>query len=186
MGYHRIADTTSHVYGVCVSPEHFIEQMQTLRKYALPISLSKLVQHLKDGSLPPKSVAVTFDDGYADNLYSAKPILENYEIPATVFICTGYVGKQFWWDELDRLIMASHSDVNALRMRGGEKSFEWEHLDVSPEAGLDVRRKLRQAQQIASASVRAPFIAAVRLAMPQTPRRRRRGCARRAARRRAR
>jgi hypothetical protein len=47
--------------------------MGALREYAHPVSLSQLVQNLKEGSLPPNSIAVTFDDGHADNLYVAKP-----------------------------------------------------------------------------------------------------------------
>jgi peptidoglycan/xylan/chitin deacetylase (PgdA/CDA1 family) len=50
---------------------------------------------------------VTFDDGYADNLYNAKPLLERYGIPATVFLITGYIEdkRQLWWEELVRLLL---------------------------------------------------------------------------------
>ena len=121
LGYHRVAHVTRDEYEVCVTPKHFAEQMEMVNKYAYPISLAKLVQYLKAGSLPPKSVAVTFDDGYADNLYEAKPILEKYQIPATVFVCTGYVGREFWWDELDRLVMSTQADLGALRLQIGRK-----------------------------------------------------------------
>jgi peptidoglycan/xylan/chitin deacetylase (PgdA/CDA1 family) len=56
-------------------------------------------------------VVVTFDDGYADNLYEAKPLLEHYGIPGTFFVVTGYLAQQaeraheFWWDELERVVM---------------------------------------------------------------------------------
>ena len=52
LGYHRVADVTWDEYENCVTPEHFAEHMDVLVKYLNPISLSKLVQHLKDGSKP--------------------------------------------------------------------------------------------------------------------------------------
>jgi peptidoglycan/xylan/chitin deacetylase (PgdA/CDA1 family) len=141
LGYHRVANVLRDEYEVCVTPEHFAEQMAALSKFAHPIQLSELVRCLKEGSLPPKSVAVTFDDGYADNLYEAKPVLEKYAIPATVFVCTGYAGREFWWDELDRLVMSSQSALGALRLEVEKNLFIWDQPEVSPEAGLDVRRK---------------------------------------------
>ena len=135
LGYHRIASTGRDGYEVCVSPENFAGHMEVLRKYVHPISLSKLVQGLKEGSLPPRAVAVTFDDGYADNLYSAKPLLEKYEISATVFICTGYMGREFWWDELERLVIGSQTDPQMLYLQAGGKQFEWPKAIESPEEG---------------------------------------------------
>ena len=125
LGYHRISAVESDFYEVCVSPENFAGHMNALRKYAHPIGLSKLVQSLKQNVLPPKSVAVTFDDGYADTLYIAKPILEKYDIPATAFICTGYMGREFWWDELERLVLCSQSDPRALHLQAGGIQFKW-------------------------------------------------------------
>jgi peptidoglycan/xylan/chitin deacetylase (PgdA/CDA1 family) len=145
LGYHRVANVTRDEYEVCVTPEHFAEQMEAVSKHAHPIPLSDLVGQLKAGSLSPRSVAITFDDGYADNLYNAKPILEKYAIPATIFVCTGFAGREFWWDELERLVMSSQAELGAFRLRAGEKSFAWNQPDVSPEAGLDVRRKFRHA-----------------------------------------
>jgi peptidoglycan/xylan/chitin deacetylase (PgdA/CDA1 family) len=147
LGYHRIANVPQDGYEVCVTPEHFEEHMEAISRYAHPISLSNLVQHLKRGSLPSRSVAVTFDDGYADNLYLAKPILEKYEIPATVFVCTGYMGKEFWWDELERLVMSSKADPCALRFQVGESLFQWDQPTLSPDSGnpedVSLRRQFR-------------------------------------------
>jgi peptidoglycan/xylan/chitin deacetylase (PgdA/CDA1 family) len=58
--------------------------------------------------LPSKAVAITFDDGYADNLYEAKPILERYDIPATVFVTTANTESQceFWSDQLEQLLLS--------------------------------------------------------------------------------
>lgn len=145
LGYHRIANVTQDEHEVCVSQDHFAEQMEMVSKYTRPVHLSKLVEHLKFDSLPPKSIAVTFDDGYADNLYEAKPVLEKYQIPATIFICTGYAGKEFWWDELERLVMSSKSDVSTLHLQTGKNKFVWSQPKRSPETDLEIRRKFHLA-----------------------------------------
>ena len=51
-------------------------------------------------------IVVTFDDGYADNLWNAKPLL-NMLIPATMFVLSGYLvnRRSYWWDELDHLLL---------------------------------------------------------------------------------
>ncbi len=51
---------------------------------------------------------MTFDDGYADNLHVALPLLERYQIPATVFVTSAAVGRQreFWWDELEKVLLS--------------------------------------------------------------------------------
>jgi peptidoglycan/xylan/chitin deacetylase (PgdA/CDA1 family) len=149
LGYHRISSPSGASDEVCVSPQNFAEHLHELRKRTHPVRLSELVQHLRDGSLPEKSVAVTFDDGYADNLYAAKPLLEKYEIPATVFICTGYMGKEFWWDELERLVLSSRADPRALSLRVGERQFAWNRPQAStatgkPEAHRQLYRALYQ------------------------------------------
>ena len=57
------------------------------------------------------SVAVTFDDGYADNALEALPILEEVGLPATFFVSTGTIGtsEEFWWHELERIILGKSS-----------------------------------------------------------------------------
>ena len=141
LGYHRISSSPGALDEVYVSPENFAEHLDELRKRTNPIRMSKLVQHLKDGSLPDKSIAVTFDDGYTDNLYTAKPLLEKYEIPVTVFICTGYMGREFWWDELERLVIGSQTDLHMLYLQAGGKQFEWYKATVSPEKGEPALRE---------------------------------------------
>ncbi len=149
LGYHRIAEEQTDVYDVCVTPMHFEEQMYALSQHANVVSLSKLVKHLDNGSLPTGTVAVTFDDGYADNLYQAKPILEKYQIPATVFMCTGFWGRQFWWDELDRLVMESDADPFALRLDLDKSHFHRDPPPASsepdPSRDASVRKKLCEA-----------------------------------------
>jgi peptidoglycan/xylan/chitin deacetylase (PgdA/CDA1 family) len=145
LGYHRVERFTHEEYEVCVTPQHFAEQMAILRKYAHPVSLRELVQDLKEGAVQPGSVAVTFDDGYADNLYQAKPILEKYAIPAIVFVCTGYAGKEFWWDELVRLVISSDAELGALCLEVGGTRFVCNQPTASRAAESNVRRMFHQA-----------------------------------------
>jgi len=101
--YHRVAEPERDPWGLAVSPQRFEEQMAILKKYAQPMRLGELIQQLRSGRCPERAVAVTFDDGYADNLYQAKPVLDRYQIPATVFIATDYIRQErpFWWDTLE-------------------------------------------------------------------------------------
>ena len=105
--YHRVADVPTDPHLLCVTPENFSQHMEVLRKNSNPISLSELTKGLSHGRLPRRSVLVTFDDGYADNLHNAKPVLERYRIPAVVFVISGSVGmnRGFWWDELEKLLL---------------------------------------------------------------------------------
>jgi peptidoglycan/xylan/chitin deacetylase (PgdA/CDA1 family) len=104
IGYHRVVNTASDVYDICVSPENFAQHLEILQRNYHPISLSQMVSGLSTGKLPHRSVAVTFDDGYADNLFNAKPLLERFEVPAAVFVSPGNLGQEFWWDELERMV----------------------------------------------------------------------------------
>jgi len=109
--YHRVACLDRDPQLLAVTPERFAEHLEILRRKANVIPLKELVQR-RDSRLPPRSVAITFDDGYADNLLFAKPLLERHELPATVFVTSGFVGvdREFWWDELDRILL-NHRDA---------------------------------------------------------------------------
>ena len=105
--YHRIANEPIDPWRLAVSPVHFEEQLHVLRRTRYPLSLSDFVQRFSVGTLPQHAVAVTFDDGYFDNLEVGKPLLEAADFPATIFLATGYLdhSEQIWSDELARLIL---------------------------------------------------------------------------------
>lgn len=100
--YHRIsAPTLSDPWGLAVSPEHFSEHLDLLRSDYEVISLQELCSCHRDGRIPDRAVCITFDDGYYDNLTTAKPLLERAQLPATVFLATGFLGTpHYWWDRL--------------------------------------------------------------------------------------
>lgn len=109
--YHRVTRCPSDPQGLCVSPEHFTQHLEVLRRHATPMPLQAFVQAVHDRALPPRGVALTFDDGYADNFHHAKPLLVRYEVPATVFVATGHIGghREFWWDELEQVLLESET-----------------------------------------------------------------------------
>lgn len=99
--YHRVADAKHDPHLLCVSPKNFREQIKFFKENFRAMPLGQLVWEVRSKKLKNKSVAITFDDGYADNLHDALPILKEYNIPATIFLTAGYVGqdKPFYWDE---------------------------------------------------------------------------------------
>jgi peptidoglycan/xylan/chitin deacetylase (PgdA/CDA1 family) len=105
--YHRIATPVVDPWDLAVSPERFSEQLEALCAHRTLLSVDSFVTRLQLGDLPPNAAALTFDDGYIDNLLCAKPVLEAARVPATMFITTGLIGtgEEFWWDELARMIL---------------------------------------------------------------------------------
>ena len=125
--YHRVTDLNSDPWQLCVSPSNFEQQMQMLSETYAPVWLGKLASILEAKQLPRSAVVVTFDDGYADNLYQALPILEQFDVPATFFLTTGGLNRkrEFWWDELDRILLQPGSLPEILRLTAAGKSDKW-------------------------------------------------------------
>lgn len=126
--YHRVTEVPSDPFKLCVTPRHFAEQLEVLKQHSNPMSLQQLVQSVRDGKCPKRSVAVTFDDGYTDNLYEAKPLLEQYDIPATVFVATGNLEheREFWWDELERVLLQPGTLPKTLCLSINGNTYQWD------------------------------------------------------------
>ena len=105
-----------------MTPAHFDEHVTAIRERFHPLSLEELVAGLDGAGFPRRAVVITFDDGYRDNLLTARPILERHGVPATVFVITGYTGtnRSFWWDDLERISRdagESRDELRASRQR---------------------------------------------------------------------
>jgi peptidoglycan/xylan/chitin deacetylase (PgdA/CDA1 family) len=106
LGYHRVAVVPSDRHSLAVSPAHFREHVRYLKRNF------RIVRFEEDWSrLREPAVAITFDDGYADNLTEALPILEEVGVPATFFVSSGQLesAEGFYWDELERLAVRGAS-----------------------------------------------------------------------------
>src|SRR5918994_1325565 len=135
LGYHRVADGPDP-YRLGVSPARFAEQLAVLARMAHPLSMDEVPDLLARGRLPKRSVVVTFDDGYADVLHRAKPLLAQFGIPATVFVISGAFGRELWWDRLDRVASTAANLDGQLTLTLGGPTFTWpmEGVPSSAEA----------------------------------------------------
>jgi len=120
--YHRIAAPDVDPWGLAVSPAAFDDQLRALKSHRTVLSMSAFVERLSRRALPANAVAITFDDGYVDNLTAACPALERHGVPATIFITTGTIGagREFWWDALARLILERDGPIDTTVSLGGK------------------------------------------------------------------
>ena len=125
--YHRIADDG---WQYSVSPRHFAEQLDVLHHFADVISLPELVRGRSSRHASTR-VALTFDDGYGDNVTQAYPPLERHATPATFFIVSGHVGstREFWWDELEYLLFHATTRAQRIELTIGDEHRMW-HLGI--------------------------------------------------------
>ena len=117
--YHRVADLSNDRWSIAVTPEHFAEHMELLRRRSNVVPLARLDTALAAPNARSATVVVTFDDGYADNLHEALPVLQRHDVPATVFVASDAVARvrEFWWDDLDRLVAPGEYDAVWARLR---------------------------------------------------------------------
>jgi len=111
LAYHRVLPrrrlTGFPLYEDLITPlENLEAQIAWLTRHAAVVPLDDLLDALRaNRTLSPRTVSLTFDDGYADNYHFAFPVLSRHRLPATVFLATGHVGGArglFWWDEVAR------------------------------------------------------------------------------------
>ena len=128
LAYHRVTNLATDPQMLAVTPTNFAEQLAALHKHFNVISLGTLAQSLVTGSPISNSVVLTFDDGYSDNLHEAKPLLESHAIPATVFIASNHIGTstEFWWDELEHLLLRPGTLPRELRLRIDDFDYAWD------------------------------------------------------------
>jgi peptidoglycan/xylan/chitin deacetylase (PgdA/CDA1 family) len=131
--YHRVAMLESDPWSLAVSPHHFAEHLQVLRAHADALSVRETVRRAREGTLPRRAVALTFDDGYRDNLLHAQPLLQQYGVPATVFVPTAALttGREFWWDELESLLLQPGVLPAQIRLAAGGREHCWELAETS-------------------------------------------------------
>jgi peptidoglycan/xylan/chitin deacetylase (PgdA/CDA1 family) len=111
----------------------FEAQMRWVRTWFNVLPLSRAIDLLYDGRIPARAMAITFDDGYADNEERAAPILASLGMTATFFVATGFLhGGSMWNDRVIEAIRGCRSEVLDLSAHG---------LDRYPLGTLAERRR---------------------------------------------
>jgi peptidoglycan/xylan/chitin deacetylase (PgdA/CDA1 family) len=77
----------------------FAAQLDLLSRLFNVLPLSEAVARASSRSLPPRAACITFDDGYANNLHVAAPLLAERRLPATVFVATSFLGGRNMWND---------------------------------------------------------------------------------------
>ena len=132
--YHSVVDESLEGFvdpDNSVKVEQFRKQMAYLKKRCNVISLEALLHAIENKTpLPKRTVVLTFDDGYRDNLTHAAPILKEYDLPATIFVCTGYIERQEsqWIDDVYSIF--SFRTRHQLNLSG-------ETFDLTTKDGMD-------------------------------------------------
>ena len=130
LAYHRVVplpdDAFPYVKGVISCDEAtFDRQLDFIKKYFNVINFHQLHEILQaNEDIPPNSLILTFDDGYADNYTNMLPILEHHGMTAVVFLATHYIdtGDLFWVDELAYTVM--RMPEQRLEFLDGEHVFD--------------------------------------------------------------
>jgi peptidoglycan/xylan/chitin deacetylase (PgdA/CDA1 family) len=149
--YHAICERNAGYAepGICVSPAHFVKHLSYLRDNYHVLPLSEAVDALCRGaSLPANAVAITFDDGYADNFGAAEQ-LASRGLPATFYITAGCLadGAPFWPSELRGLVQTIGPRPIELRVNGRDVSLP-SATDSDRAAAVSALTKLFKANPI--------------------------------------
>lgn len=129
--YHRVASLDKDNQLLAVSEGRFSAHLRHIKENF------NIVRFDGDWSKIKKpSVAITFDDGYADNFLNALPLLASARTHATFFVTSGMIGakKEFWWDELEAILFNEEALPGRLELKSGVLNGVW-------PAGTGVEKK---------------------------------------------
>jgi peptidoglycan/xylan/chitin deacetylase (PgdA/CDA1 family) len=137
VAFHRVNDQATDNDGLTCSVAMFERYCRFFSRFFRPLPLRTLVHHCEEGLPPRRGLAITFDDGYRDNHDHAAPILKKYNLPATFFVATHFIGTDFvpWWDR----------DLGIQR-----PWMTWEHVRALHRAGFEIGSHTRSHAELST------------------------------------
>lgn len=157
--YHRVLAAPDPLLPDLPDARAFARQMRWLRRCFRVLPLHEAVHRLREGRLPPRAAAITFDDGYADNAEVALPVLRQLGLPACFFVASGYLdGGQMWNDSVIEHVRHASGpwlDLDALGL-GRHAIDGWRQKAHTIDLLLQRLKYLPQAQRQALADLLSP------------------------------
>lgn len=136
--YHRVLPHSKFLAsyylqpGMYVYDDVFEKHLQFLRRYFQILSFSELLDLWRSNTLSSRTryCLLTFDDGWVDNYSFAYPLLRRYNVPATIFLTTGFIGTNqwFWPEKLSHLIRHSSTADLSAKLNPALKSLCLQYL----------------------------------------------------------
>ncbi len=117
--YHRVLPDESRAASmshgaITVGRNVFRQHMQYLQTHFIPLDQTAFMAGLQaEKTFADQSCLITFDDGWKDNYTHAWPILRELQVPATIFLSSGFIGtaKRFWQERLTERLLTVHELV---------------------------------------------------------------------------
>lgn len=132
---HRVRNyTRKHL-----TKDYFAAVLRQLRQAGTPVSMDQILEAHRSGRpLPPRSFAITFDDGFENNLSVAAPVMADLDIPGTFYITTDFVthNRMSWIDRIE-WAMETHGGAT-LKLPWDTMSF-----DATPQSAIKVLNSIR-------------------------------------------
>ena len=158
--FHRVTDAIPED-GLTVSTTWFRGFCELMRSQFHVISVAEMHRILENEETPPRrTIAITFDDSYRDNLFAAR-VLAEHQMPATFFVPTKYVSTDhvFAWDhDLPRMANLTWADIHELVQMGHEiGSHTVSHPDLGRLGPKEARRELGDSKKTLEDRLQRPI-----------------------------
>ncbi|MCK9259472.1 MAG: polysaccharide deacetylase family protein [Azoarcus sp.] len=161
--FHRVLSAPDPLFPDEVDIERFSQILDWIGAWFNVVPLSRAVDDLAAGTLPARAAAITFDDGYADNLLNAAPCLAERGMPASFFIATGFLdgGRMFNDNVIEavRHTTLDHIELSSIGVDQCRSGLRQKNVVLSTTSSgpSSIDRRLR---------VRTPFSTSWKLAAP--------------------
>lgn len=109
--FHRVTQQPDPLFPGEVDRARFDAICGWLARWFVVLPLEEALRRAREQTLPPGALAITFDDGYADNHDVALPVLRRHGLSATFFVATGFLdGGRMWNDTLIEAVRGARVD----------------------------------------------------------------------------
>ena len=132
--FHRVLPVADPLFPGEMDAGRFDALASHLKRTFNILPLERAIALLREGALPSRALCLSFDDGYADNLMVAAPILRGHGVPAIVFVATSYLDGGCMWNDI--VLEACR------RTAQPELDLAWLGLGIRPAATAEDRRAL--------------------------------------------